>query len=159
MRQKPRNTWIDESYVLVMENIIKFPTNYKQIMATEKQKYAKNWKGRIESGQQSNSKNHGANLWLKCRNNSSSMVTLQCTVTSKSSNNKCKNYHRALCIHKSLFAKPFFSSRWNWKKSNTEKSQCQSSSPFSFLTMRKKICIYCYVYVYIFLFPFRVYGS
>ena len=33
IRQKPRNTWIDGSYVLVMENIMKFPTNYKQIMA------------------------------------------------------------------------------------------------------------------------------
>ena len=33
MLQKPRNTWIGESYVLVMEIIMKFPTNYKQIMA------------------------------------------------------------------------------------------------------------------------------
>ena len=68
-------------------------------------------------------------MWLKCRNNSSSVnthVPLQCTMTSKSSNNKSKNYHCAFCMYKSLFAKPFFSSRWNWKKSNTEKSQCQS---------------------------------
>ena len=117
--------------------------------------YAKNWKGQTESGQQSNSKNHGAILWLKCRNNSSSMnthVPLQCTVTTKSSNNKCENYHRALCIHKSLFAKPFFSSRWNWKKSNTEKSQCQSSSPFTFLTMRKKMYILLCIYVHFFVF-------